>query len=58
MAFPYFTGKRETPVPDPNQFLPKPKKQFLVAPQNYQCTHEMVNAVNVALIMNTDFHAK
>ncbi|KPA09694.1 ATPase AAA, partial [Candidatus Magnetomorum sp. HK-1] len=52
MTYPYYTGKRETPIEKPQNHLPKPISHKLIEPKDYISTREMVNAVNVALIMN------
>ncbi|MCP4111352.1 MAG: MoxR family ATPase [Desulfobacteraceae bacterium] len=50
MKFPFFTGKRETPVSDDKE-LPSPRWDEETRPQNYDTEPGLVNAVNVTLLM-------
>lgn len=51
MKFPFFTGKRQAPLVDAHKELPS-RRFEPIDPQYYDTDKELVDAINVALLMN------
>ena len=51
MEYPYFTGKRPSPVPDGYRWLQASSRAAESVPEHYNTEQGLVDAVNVALLM-------